>query len=274
MDMMEMFATPESRKGLQLVQISTGGAAAPSSAPAEYEKLIPGVIPTQGYGLTETNAIATSFAGADYKMRPAATGLIPPTVEVQITHLETLKPLKPDEIGEVWIRGSNIMMGYYNDPIATKNAITPEGWFRSGDLGYVDKEGFLYVVDRAKDIIIRGGENIHCITIESALHTHPSVLEAAAVAVPDRRLGELVAAVVKLKDGYLPIAAEEASIEEDILAQARRVLPRHMVPVMILISNKPLDRNAPGKIVKSQLRKDAAAEWAKRLKAKGPNARL
>ncbi|KAG6867798.1 hypothetical protein C0993_010968 [Termitomyces sp. T159_Od127] len=154
----------------------------------------------QAYGMTETNSIAVSFAGDDYTARPASTGRASPVNEIKIVCKGS--SVGPGVPGEVWLRGPNIMQCYWRDSEATENALTSDGWLKTGDLGYLDEEGFLYIKDRLKDIIIRGGENIDSVAVENALYHDPRISEAAAVGVPDGRLGELVAAVVSVKPAY------------------------------------------------------------------------
>ncbi|KAG5350344.1 hypothetical protein C0989_011408 [Termitomyces sp. Mn162] len=140
------------------------------------------------------------FAGDDYTARPTSTGRASPVNEIKIVcDGSTVGPGIP---GEVWLRGPNIMQCYWRDSDATENALTSDGWLRTGDLGYLDEEGFLYIKDRLKDIIIRGGENIDSVAVENALYRDPRISEAAAVGVPDNRLGELVAAVVSVKPAH------------------------------------------------------------------------
>jgi len=149
--------------------------------------------------------------------------------------------------------------------VATKKALTDDGWFKSGDLGYLDEEGFLYIKDRIKDIIIRGGENIDSISVENALYADERVLEAAAVGVPHKRLGEQVAVVVSLKPQYRGQVTEAALIEV-----SKKSLPHFAVPVLIVIRNEPLERTESGKIVKGELRKLAKTIWESRSKDEKP----
>jgi acyl-CoA synthetase (AMP-forming)/AMP-acid ligase II len=176
--------------------------------------------------------------------------------------------LPPGALGEVWLRGPNIMTSYWNDPAATDKIITGDGWIKTGDLGYVDEEGFLYIKDRIKDIIIRGGENIDSVSVENALYTDPRVLEAAAVGVPDDRLGELVTAVVSVKPAFYGQVTEAALVE-----RARERLPRFATPVMIIVQDGPLDHTPSGKIVKDKLRQLARERWKQRLQRE-PRANL
>jgi len=161
------------------------------------------------------------------------------------------------QIGEIWIRGVNIFQGYWRDPAATAKVVTKDGWFATGDLGLQDEEGFVYIRDRIKDIIIRGGENIDSSTVENALFTE-GVREVAAVAVPDKRLGELVAAVVSIKPEY-----RDKITEESLITLSRTHLPSFAVPVLVLFQAE-FPHNPAGKILKSELRELARREWEKR----------
>ncbi|TDL21288.1 long-chain-fatty-acid-CoA ligase [Rickenella mellea] len=240
--------------------VSFGGAPASSSTAPELAKRFKNAVPGQGYGLTETNALAACHA--DFVAKPSSTGWACPVVDIIVVDIKGEKIMPPHQIGEVWIKGPNVMTCYWNDPAATAKAITKDGWFKSGDLGYLDEEGFLFIKDRVKDIMIRGGENIHSIEVEDALYKDERILEAAAVSVPDKRLGELVAARVTTRPGF-----HGQVKEEEVLEVASKFLPAHAVPVMVLVSDKPVERNAPGKIMKDVVRKEVRAEWAKRLKA-------
>ncbi|KII86225.1 hypothetical protein PLICRDRAFT_43796 [Plicaturopsis crispa FD-325 SS-3] len=250
---------------LQFKNITMGAAPMPPSMPLEMKKAFPNALFVQLYGLTETNLNATGLAGEDQIAYPTSCGPALPICDLLIVDPTTNKIMKSGEIGEVWIRGSNIMRCYYNDPEATAQAITRDGWFKTGDLGLLDHQGFLYIKDRAKDMIIRGGENIHCVTVENALLSHSAVLEAAAIGVPDARLGELPAAVVRVK-WSIGVGTTEAELVE----WAARTLPAMVVPVMVIVQTEPIERNATGKIVKPPLRKKAKEEWERRqgLKAK------
>ncbi|KAJ6539309.1 hypothetical protein B0H19DRAFT_1178324 [Mycena capillaripes] len=256
-------------KGYPLAVMSHGGAVSPSALTTRARAAFPDVMLAQGYssshklrqtnelfgryGLTETNSIAVSFAGEDYDTRPTSCGLASPVNDILI--MKDGKALPSGEIGEIWIRGPNIMQEYWRDPAATDKVLTKDGWLSSGDIGLQDEEGFIYIRDRIKDIIIRGGENIDSTTVENALFTD-GVMEVAAVAVPDEKLGELVSAVVSVRPGY-------EITEESLVALARTRLPSFAVPVMVLFQPE-LPHNQSGKILKADLRKFARSEWEKR----------
>ncbi|EJD00631.1 long-chain-fatty-acid-CoA ligase [Fomitiporia mediterranea MF3/22] len=250
-----------------LENLSCGGAPSAETMPKEVKRRFKGVESGQGYGLSETNAIAVSIH-ADFLARPTSCGLASPVTDLVIVDPVTLKVLPPGQVGEIWIKGVHVMKGYWGDPEATRKAITRDGWFKSGDSACIDEEGFVYIKDRIKDIIIRGGENIHSVEVENALYADDHILDAAAVSVPDRRLGELVAAVVATKPHYKGQVSEE-----EVIDIARRLLPPHAVPVMVLVQDDLIERNANGKIMKDSVRKRVRREWARRLKLRGGRSR-
>ena len=152
------------------------------------------------------------------------------------------------DVGELWIKGPNVVRGYWNNPEATAEAFS-EGWLHSGDLARIDTEGFVYIVDRAKDMLIRGGENVYCVEVESILYDHADVMDAAVVGLPHRVLGEEVGAVVQVKPGA---RVTEGALREHV----GRFLAAFKVPVRIDIRTEPLPRNANGKILKNQLKSE------------------
>ncbi|GJJ14155.1 hypothetical protein Clacol_008415 [Clathrus columnatus] len=251
-----------------LDNIGTGGAPAADSFASEVLRKFPGTKVSQGYGLSETNSIAVHVIGEDYLQRPGSTGLPPPIVDLLVVDPHTNKILPHDQIGELWIRGPLIMKGYFNNPKATEEAITRDGWFKTGDLASIDKDGFVYIKDRVKDIIIRGGENIHSITVENALFADARILDCAVVGIPDKRLGELVGALVVLRSEWVGKVTEE-----DILKAVKPRLPAFAVPVMVKIQSQTIERNAAGKTLKREIRKTLSREWERRQKVK-PNAKL
>ncbi|XP_006460626.1 acyl-CoA synthetase [Agaricus bisporus var. bisporus H97] len=243
--------------GYPLESLMFGGAPAHSTLPERARKAFPQAVMGQGYGLTETNSVAVSVGGEDYDTRPTTCGLPTPVNDVVI--MDGDKKVSAGTVGEVWLRGPNVMKEYWGDKAATDKALTKDGWFKTGDLGLLDQEGFLHIRDRIKDIIIRGGENIDSVSVENALYADPYVSEAAAVGVPHPRLGELVAAVVSVRPENKDRVTEKALI---VLAEKR--LPKFAVPVMVIILDTPFVQTASGKVLKSDLRKMAQAEWQKR----------
>ncbi|KAG8874083.1 hypothetical protein FRB97_006173 [Tulasnella sp. 331] len=252
----------EHAKTLPAFGFSFGGSPASPAMVKDIMTKFPNAIMSQGYGLTESNSCTTVISGDDYINRPASTGIPAPTTEAIIVDEETLKVLKPGEQGEIWIRGSTVMKEYYRNPEATAKSITKDGWFRTGDIGLLDEEGFLYIKDRSKDLIIRGGENIDSTTVENAVYNDPRVLECAAIAVPDPKYGELVSVMYTTKEGFKGQIKEAA-----LIAETKKHLPSFAVPVMAIEVNEMI-RNAVGKVQKKDMRPTAVAEWERRAKAK------
>ncbi|KAF9071752.1 hypothetical protein BDP27DRAFT_1500612 [Rhodocollybia butyracea] len=252
--------------GYPLDGLFFGGSPASQNLASQAQAAFPTARLSQAYGLTETNSVAVGIAGEDYAMRPGSTGLACPVNDMMI--VVDGRVASATEIGEVYLRGPNVMKGYYRDPEATSQVLTSDGWLKTGDIGVMDEEGFLYIRDRIKDIIIRGGENISSIAVENALYADSRVLEAAAVGVPDKRLGELVAAVVSVKPVHKGKVTESSLIEN-----VRKSLPPFAIPAMIVITEEPFELTPSGKIMKGQLRKIAREQWELRLNATAKSAR-
>jgi acyl-CoA synthetase (AMP-forming)/AMP-acid ligase II len=226
-----------------LESIAYGGA---PSAPELVRKIyeVFGSMPGNGWGMTETMATVTSHAGEDYLNRPDSAGPPVPVADLKVTD-EAGNTLPVGQVGELWARGPMIVMGYWNRPEATAETFI-DGWVRTGDLARLDEEGFCYIVDRAKDMIIRGGENIYSSEVENVLYDHPAVTDAALIGIPHRTLGEEPAAVVHLAPGM------EAS-EAELQAWVGERLAKFKVPVRIVFVEDTLPRNANGKILKKDL---------------------
>ncbi|MGN6279599.1 MAG: class I adenylate-forming enzyme family protein [Sphingomonas sp.] len=228
-----------------LESIAYGGApSAPELVRRIYEEF--GALPGNGWGMTETMATVTHHAGEDYLNRPDSAGPPVATADLKIMLEDGARELPVGEVGELWARGPMIVKGYWNKPEATADTFV-DGWVRTGDLARLDEEGFLYVVDRAKDIIIRGGENIYSIEVENVLYAHPAVTDCALIGVPHHTLGEEPAAVVHLAPG---MSASEAELQDFVRAR----LAGFKVPVAIRFVGEPLPRNANGKILKRELK--------------------
>ena len=224
--------------------IGYGGAPA---APARVERSgakFPKVTASNGYGLTETSSLASQNAGVNYQRKPDSVGLPVPVNEMKVVN-EKGEALPAREVGELWIKGPNVVKGYWNKPEATAAAFT-EGWLHTGDLAWLDEEGFIYIVDRAKDMLIRAGENIYCIEVEDALYSHPAVMDAGVIGLPHRVLGEEVGAVVQIKPG-------ERASEEALRNHLKGMIAAFKIPVRIVMLDTPLPRNANGKILKREL---------------------
>lgn len=225
--------------------ISYGGApSAPELVSKIYE--IFGAFPGNGWGMTETMATVTSHVAEDYLNRPDSCGPAVAVSDVKIMSEDGSTELPVGEVGELWARGPQIVKGYWNRPDATAETFV-DGWVRTGDLARVDDEGFCFIVDRAKDMIIRGGENIYSSEVENILYEHPAVTDAALVGIPHQTLGEEPAAVVHLAPG---MTASEDELREYVSAR----LAKFKVPVKIIFTQDTLPRNANGKILKRDLK--------------------
>ena len=228
-----------------LESIAYGGApSAPELVRRIYEEF--DALPGNGWGMTETTATVTQHGGEDYLNRPDSAGAAVAAADIEVRGEDGVTVLPPDTIGELWARGPMIAKGYWDKPEETA-ATFVDGWVRTGDLARIDAEGFLFIADRAKDIVIRGGENIYSIEVENVLYAHPSVTDAALIGIPHRTLGEEPAAVVHLCPGC---TADEAELQ----AFVRTRLAGFKVPVAIRFMDAPLPRNANGKILKKALK--------------------
>jgi acyl-CoA synthetase (AMP-forming)/AMP-acid ligase II len=228
-----------------LEQISYGGApAAPELVRKIREEF--GALPGNGWGMTETTATVTSHVGEDYLNRPDSAGPPVPIADLRIMSPDGASELPVGEVGELWARGPQVVKGYWNRPDATAETFV-DGWVRTGDLARLDEEGFVYIVDRAKDMVIRAGENIYSIEVENVLFDHPAVTDAALIGLPHRTLGEEPAAVVHLAPGA-------SATEEELKAWVRERLAVFKTPVRIAFLPQPLPRNANGKIMKQALK--------------------
>lgn len=228
-----------------LTHLNTGGAAAPPDLvgrlTARYGKRIE---PRNGYGLTETSGGVLANFGDEYRNHPGSVGRPTPATEVRIAGPDG-QELPEGEVGELWLRGQALVRGYWRDEAATAAAFH-DGWFRTGDLATV-REGRVSVVDRLKDMVIRGGENVYCVEVEAVLHDHPEVADAAVLGVPHPVLGEEVAAVVQLRPGATVTV-------EELRAHVGRTLAAFKVPAHVVLRDEPMPRNPTGKILKRELR--------------------
>ena len=227
--------------------VAYGGA---PSAPELVRKIVetfPKSQPGNGWGMTETSATATQHGAEDYQHRPDSCGPAVAVGECKIMTIEGDRELPVGEVGELWFRGPQVVKGYWNKPEATAQTFV-DGWVKTGDLARLDDEGFCFIIDRAKDMLIRGGENIYCVEVENALYEHPAVMDAALVGIPHKTLGEEPGAVVTLKPGA---NADEAELRAFVAAR----LAAFKVPVKVVFWPETLPRNANGKILKSELRK-------------------
>ncbi len=228
-----------------LVSVGGGGAPAPPELVRRVEAGFRRGRPNIGYGMTETNAYGPGHSGDDYVSHPTSTGRVVPIMEIEVRDPEG-RAVAVGEPGEIWFRGPNLIRGYWGKQEETAQTIV-DGWLRTGDLGRLDAEGYVYVEDRAKDMVLRGGENVYCAEVEAALYEHPAVYEAAVFGVPHERLGEEVAAVVVLRPG--------ATVgEEEIRDHVGVRLAAFKIPALVVLTVDPLPRNAAGKVLKRELR--------------------
>jgi acyl-CoA synthetase (AMP-forming)/AMP-acid ligase II len=233
--------------------LGSGGAARPPEQIKAQEKEHPDKVATVGYGLTETNAHATNASGMLLYDRPSTAGFPTPFLnQIKIVG-EDGSEMGPNEIGEVAIKSTCNFRCYLKNEEATNEVLDAEGWFRSGDVGIVDEDGFLYIKDRIKDIVIRGGENIACLEIEAAIYEHPSVREASVFGVPDERLGEKLATRISLNPG-----AELT--ESDLSSFLAEKIAKFKIPEYTWFQEDELPKVAAGKIAKKQMREEAIKE--------------
>lgn len=225
--------------------VSYGGAPSAPELVRRIKERFPKTQPGQGWGMTETSATATTNFGEDYIRKPASCGVPAATGEAKIMSLDG-KELPIGEVGELWYKGPIVVRGYWNKPEATAETFT-DGWVHTGDLARIDDEGFIYIVDRAKDMLIRGGENIYCVEVENALYDHDAVMDAAVVGRPHKVLGEEPVAVVHLKPDH-------SASEEELRAHVATKLAAFKVPVKIVFLPDNLPRNPNGKIMKRDLK--------------------
>ena len=210
------------------------------------QKFPDAAVPGLGYGLTETNAIGAIISGKFYASRPNSTGRpTPPVTSVKIVD-ESGKTLEDGQVGEICIKGPTVMKGYWNNPEATAEVIK-DGWFHSGDIGMLDDLGFLIILDRAKDIVIRGGENIGCAEVEYAISEHPEVNEVSVYGIPDERLGEMPCASIMLQEGSTLSGEQLISFLSSRIAGFK-------IPERFYFQYEQLPRIATGKIAKKELR--------------------
>jgi long-chain acyl-CoA synthetase len=239
--------------------ISYGGAPCPPDLVRRIKKHFPAGAPGNGYGLTETSAMTTMNSGDDYVRKPDSVGPPAPVCDVAVVPegYEGEEPpsdqaADPERTGELWIKGPNVVRGYWNRPEDSALSFS-RSWLHTGDVARIDEEGFVHIVDRAKDMIIRGGENVYCVEVEAALFEHPAVADCAVIGVPHPVLGEEVGAVVVLRPGEDVGADELARFVKERLAAFN-------VPARFWFRAEPLPRNPAGKVLKRELRTELLGE--------------
>ena len=249
----EMVQSPNFHKydTRSLKSMGGGGAAMAPEHSRQIAKELKSGVPGTGYGMTETNGLGTSISGADLLERGRSCGRpIPPMVTIKIVDPNG-REVACGETGEIWIHGAMNFRGYWNKPDATRETLK-DGWVCSGDIGHMDGEDFVFITDRAKDMVIRGGENIGCQEVEAAIYDHQCVSECAVFGVPDERLGESIAAVVMVKPNM-------RLSPDDVRAHVASHLARFKVPEHVWVRSEQLPRIASGKIYKRGLREEAIA---------------
>jgi long-chain acyl-CoA synthetase len=228
--------------------LSYGGAPIAPELVARIMEAFPNARVGNGFGLTETSSVSTYLPHEYAKSRPETVGFAAPVVDLDLFEAD-----EETGVGELLVRGANIVKGYWNKPEATAETFV-DGWLHTGDMARIDEEGFVQIVDRKKDMICRGGENVYCVEVENALAAHPAVYEVAVIGVPDNMMGEKVGAVIVPRPGH--------SIEVDeLLSFARAHLADFKVPQYVAIRSEPMPRNPGGKMLKPMLRKQT--EWTK-----------
>jgi long-chain acyl-CoA synthetase len=240
-----------------VTSVAFGGSPSADELQRMVRETFPNVRSTSNaYGLTETSSVATVISGQDAIEKPTSVGPPVPVVDLKIVGADG-EQVAPGATGEVMIKGPIVVPGYWRKPEATAEAIE-NGWLHTGDIGYLDEDGYLYITDRAKDMIIRGGENIYCVEIEQRLVEHPEIADAAVIGVPHPELGEQVKAVVEL------VAGSSLS-EADVKAWVAETLANFKVPEYVEFTPEKLPRNASGKLLKNVLRGEGDVSFAETM---------
>ena len=236
-----------------LAAISGGGAAVQPDLVEKIDKELDKGTPTTGYGMTETHGIITANTSLWYTSKPSSCGPVVPTLESKLVDEEGNDlPRDPNLTGILCVKGSITIKGYLNRPEATAETIK-DGWLNTGDIARIDQDGFVYIVDRAKDMVIRGGENVYCSEVEAVIYRHDAIAEAAVFGIPDERLGEEVAACIVLQPG-------KSVTEDELRSFLGTSLAKHKIPSKLWFRNEPIPRNASGKFLKRELRKELIGE--------------
>ncbi|WP_426166131.1 class I adenylate-forming enzyme family protein [Sandarakinorhabdus sp. DWP1-3-1] len=236
------FATSDTSS---LTSLAGGGAQVPPDLVEKIEARVATARPGTGYGMTETCGIITSVSADFFVDKPDSAGPAMPTFEAKCVD-DDGNAVPPGAVGELWVKGSSVIKGYINRPEATAASIT-DGWLHTGDIARIDEDGFIFIVDRKKDMVLRGGENVYCAEVEAIVYRHAAVAECCVFGVPDERLGEDVAIAIVLKPGT---TLAETELQDHCAA----LIARHKVPRHVWFLDEPLPRNASGKFLKRELR--------------------
>ena len=251
----EMLMHPdwETRDTSTLAGMGGGGAPLQPDLVDKIDKSLKGGTPSTGYGLTETHGIVTANSGSLYVAKPSSCGRVVPTLEAKLVD-ENDNEVPAGQPGELCVRGAIVIKGYLNRPEATADSIR-DGWFHTGDVATIDEDGFVFIVDRIKDMVLRGGENVYCSEVEAAIYELDGVAEAAVFGVPDDRLGEIVGAAIVLSPGA-------SMTEEQLVATLGEHLAKFKIPERVWFLNDSLPRNANGKFVKRDLKESLLGSYS------------
>ena len=243
----ELISHPEfaSHDTSSLLSVGGGGAQLQPDLVGKIDSSVRTARPGTGYGMTETCGIITSIGGDFFVDKPESCGPAMPNFDVKCVD-DDGNTVPEGQIGELWVKGAPVIRGYLNRPDATAETIT-DGWLHTGDVARIDKDGFLFIVDRKKDMVLRGGENVYCAEVESAVFDHPAVSECSVFGVPDDRLGEEVGVAIFRNPG-----SEVSAVQ--IRAHCKERISNHKIPRYIWFVDAPLPRNASGKFLKRELR--------------------
>ncbi|MBS0491675.1 MULTISPECIES: class I adenylate-forming enzyme family protein [unclassified Phenylobacterium] len=244
------FATTDTSS---LLTLGGGGAQLPPDLVAKIDGAVKTARPNTGYGMTETCGIITAVSADFFVDKPDSCGPAMPAFEAKCVD-DDGNAVPAGQVGELWVKGAPVIKGYINRPEATAESIT-DGWLHTGDVARIDEDGFIFIVDRKKDMVLRGGENVYCAEVEAGIFRHPAVAEVTVFGVPDERLGEEVGAAVLLRPGAM-VSPEE--LREHLIG----LMAKHKVPRYLWFMNDPLPRNASGKFLKRQLRETLNPEKA------------
>jgi long-chain acyl-CoA synthetase len=236
-----------------LMSLGGGGAQLQPDLVGKIDAQVKTARPNTGYGMTETCGIITAVSADFFVDKPASCGPAMPSFEVKCVD-DDGKTVPTGEIGELWVKGAPVIKGYINRPEATAESIT-DGWLHTGDVARIDEDGFIFIVDRKKDMVLRGGENVYCAEVEANIFRHPSVAEACVFGVPDPRLGEEVGAAVVLREG-------ESLTPEALREHLAAISAKHKIPRYVWFLDEAIPRNASGKFLKRQLRETLKPEAA------------
>jgi long-chain acyl-CoA synthetase len=236
-----------------MLALAGGGAQLPPDLVQKIDDSVKTARPGTGYGMTETCGIITSISGDFFVDRPDSAGPAMPVYETRCVDDEG-NDVPRGQVGELWVRGSPVIKGYINRAEATAESIT-DGWLHTGDIARLDEDGFIYIVDRKKDMVLRGGENVYCAEVEATVYRNPAVAECCVFGVPDARLGEEVGIAVVLRPG-------EAMTGEQLRQHVGGLIAKHKVPRYVWFLDEAIPRNASGKFLKRQLRETLSVDAA------------